>query len=233
VTIQGPVTARHSDRAPTLTRPRARVLELLQRLDSPAGVDDIASRLGLHVNTVRLHLDFLTEEGLVLRERAPGSGPGRPAWLYRADPTRPEPDPRVREYGALAGALAAHIARTSTHPDEDARAAGVDWGRREAVSRRLQATTPATARRDVVGVLDDLGFAPATNSRRTVVHLQSCPLLDVAREHPQVVCQAHGGLIAGLLESLGSDPASARLHPFSDPGSCRLDLAAAQGTASS
>jgi predicted ArsR family transcriptional regulator len=233
VTIQGPVTARHSDRAPTLTRPRARVLELLQRLDEATGAEAVAAQLGQHVNTARLHLDYLTEQGLVLRERAPGSGPGRPAWLYRADPSRPEPDPRVREYGALAGALAAHITRTSSHPDEDARLAGKDWGLREAESRGLQATTPAAARDEVVIVLDELGFEPAPNSRGTVVHLRSCPLLDVARQYPEVVCQAHGGLIAGLLEALGSDGASAHLRPFSDPGSCRLDLGPARGRSTS
>jgi len=209
------------------------VLELLQRLDEPTGVEEVAAQLGQHVNTARLHLDYLTAEGLVLRERAPGSGRGRPAWLYRADPSRPEPDPRVREYGALAGALAAHVTRTSSRPDEDARLAGKDWGRREAESRDLQATTAAAARGEVVIVLDELGFEPATNVRRTVVHLRSCPLLDVARQYPEVVCQAHGGLIAGLLEALGSDGASARLHPFSDPGSCRLDLGPARGRSTS
>jgi predicted ArsR family transcriptional regulator len=85
----------------------------------------------------------------------------------------------------------------------------------------------------VVIVLDELGFEPVSNSRSTVVHLRSCPLLDVARQYPEVVCQAHGGLIAGLLEALGADGASARLHPFSDPGSCRLDLGPARGRTTS
>ncbi len=221
---RGPVPTRHNDRAATLTRPRARVLELLQQLDSAVSAEDVALQFGQHVNTVRMHLDHLFRSGLVLRDRAPGSGRGRPGWRYRANPARPEPDPRVREYGALAGALAAHIVRTSKLPAEDGYAAGLGWGREEAHARRLCKTSSADARRTVVSILDALGFTPAANERRTTVHLTNCPLLDVAREYPEVVCQVHRGLVAGLIEALGGDPAGADLRPFSDPGSCRLRL---------
>ncbi|MHB1165447.1 MAG: helix-turn-helix transcriptional regulator [Candidatus Nanopelagicales bacterium] len=224
----GPVPARRSDRAAPLTRPRARVLELLQQRDSPVSAEDVARRYGQHVNTVRLHLDYLAQNGLALRERAPGTGRGRPSWHYRANPDRPEPDPRVREYGALAGALAAHIARTSPLPVDDAHAAGMEWGRQEARERDLHDASSADARRTVVSILDELGFAPAANQRQTTVHLTNCPLLDVATHYPEVICQVHRGLIAGLLESLGKDPEGADLRPFSDPGSCRLHLDAAR-----
>lgn len=220
--------ARHSDQAAALTRPRARVLELLQQLDFPVSAEDVARRFGQHVNTVRLHLDYLAQSGLALRERAPGTGRGRPTWHYRANPDRPEPDLRVREYSALAGALAAHIVRTSPLPTEDAHAAGMEWGRQEARERDLHDTSSADARRAVVSILDELGFAPAANQRRTTVHLTNCPLLDVAAHYPEVICQVHRGLIAGLLEALGKDPKGADLRPFSDPGSCRLHLDAAR-----
>lgn len=220
----GPVPARRSDRSAALTRPRARVLELLQQRDSPVSAEDIARRFGQHVNTVRLHLDYLAQSGLALRERAPGTGRGRPSWHYRANPNRPEPDPRVREYSALAGALAALIVRTSPLPADDAHAAGLEWGRQEARERNLHDTSGADARRTVVSILDELGFAPAANQRQTTVHLTNCPLLDVAARYPEVICQVHRGLIAGLLEALGKDPQGADLRPFSDPGSCRLHL---------
>lgn len=224
---RGPIPARHSDGAAALTRPRARVLELLQQLDSPVSAEDVALRFGQHVNTVRLHLEYLAERGLALRERAPGTGRGRPSWHYRANPDRQEPDRRVREYGALAGALAAHIVRTSSHPAGDAYAAGLEWGRQEARERHLHDTSTADARRTVVSILDALGFAPVANERHTTVRLTQCPLLDVARQYPDVVCQVHGGLVGGLLQSLGADPADADLRPFSDPGSCRLRMTTA------
>lgn len=223
---RGPVPARHSEGATALTRPRARVLELLQQLDSPVSAEDVALRFGQHVNTVRLHLEYLAERGLALRERAPGTGRGRPSWHYRANPDSQEPDRRVREYGALAGALAAHIMRTSGQPADDAYAAGLEWGRQEACDRHLGDTSAADARRTVVSILDALGFAPVANGRHTTVLLTQCPLLDVARQYPDVVCQVHRGLVGGLLQSLGADPEDADLQPFSDPGSCRLRLAA-------
>lgn len=219
--------ARHSDGAAALTRPRARVLELLQQLDSPVSAEDVALRFDQHVNTVRLHLEYLAERGLVLRGRAPGTGRGRPSWHYRANPDSQEPDRRVREYGALAGALAAHIVRTSSRPADDAYTAGLEWGRTEARARHLRATSTADARRTVVSILEALGFAPVANGRTTTVHLTQCPLLDVARQYPDVVCQVHRGLVGGLLQSLGADAADADLRPFSDPGSCRLRLDAA------
>lgn len=222
----GPNSARHSDAATALTRPRARVLEHLQQLDLPVSAEDVALTFDQHVNTVRLHLEYLYKNKLALRERAPGTGRGRPSWHYRANPDRPEPDHRVREYGALAGALAAHIARTSTSPAQDAYTAGLEWGRQEALKRDLPDATPTDARRCVVSVLDELGFAPVTDEKKnTLVHLTQCPLLDVARQYPEVVCQVHRGLIGGLLQSLGADSADADLQPFSDPGSCRLRLA--------
>ena len=189
--------------------------------------EDVALRFDQHVNTVRLHLEYLAQSGLALRERAPGVGRGRPSWHYRANPDHPEPDPRVREYGALAGALAAHIVRTSTRPEGDAYAAGLEWGRQEGRERHLGDTSRANARRTVVSILAELGFAPTANERHTTVHLTRCPLLDVARQYPDVVCQVHRGLVGGLLQSLGADPADADLRPFSDPGSCRLRMTTA------
>ena len=223
---QGPIPARHSDGATALTRPRARVLGLLHQLDSPLSAEDVALRVGQHANTVGLHLEYLAQSGLALRARAPGTGRGRPSWHYRANPDHQEPDRRVREYGALAGALAAHIVRTSSLPADDAYTAGLEWGKQEAREHHLRDTSKSDARRTVVSILDALGFTPVANERNTTVHLTQCPLLDVARQYPDVVCQVHRGLVGGLLQSLGADPADADLQPFSDPGSCRLRLAA-------
>ena len=83
------------------------------------------------------------------------------------------------------------------------------------------------ARREVVALLDKLGFAPRTDTRARVVKLHHCPLLEAAHQHPEVVCGVHLGLVRGALVELGSDPAQterAALQPFSEPGACRLDL---------
>src|SRR5664280_1532615 len=61
---------------------------------------------------VREHLDALVERGLATRVVLPAVGRGRPAGSYAPATSRPEPDPRVRDYAGLATALAGQIART-------------------------------------------------------------------------------------------------------------------------
>ena len=48
--------------------------------------------------------------------------------------------------------------------------------------------------------------------------LRTCPLLDAARLHPEVVCQVHLGLVAGALEAHREPSDGLRLAPFSRPG---------------
>lgn len=217
----GPLPARYLD-GPQLSAARGKVLEVLHLADSARSVDEVAAELGLHPNTARKHLDALVRVGAATRERAPTGGRGRPAQRYAADGYA-EPDPRVREYAALASALAGHIARTSADPRQDALAAGEAWGRSMTQERRPGST--ARAHRLAIGVLDELGFAPqpATEATRPV-RLTRCPLLDAAREHPDVVCAVHLGLVRGALDELGGDPDSADLVPFAEPGACLLYL---------
>ena len=204
------------------------MLEFLQSQAGPVGAEHVATTFGQHVNTVRGHLDALVDDGLALRHRQGTSRRGRPAWHYRANPANPEPDARVREYGALAGALAAHLIRTSPTPTDEAHVAGVEWGRQIVRDRgtgptsTLDPTVPA--RREVLGILEDLGFAPLETPGDATVLLRRCPLLDVARRYPEVVCQVHQGLIAGALTALGGDDTGINLLPFAEPDACRLVL---------
>ena len=197
------------------------MLEEVQRSAEAVTVDGMAALLGLHPNTVRKHLDGLVDQSLLKVTVAPPHGRGRPARQY-VSAERTEPDPRVRDYAALAGALAGHIARTSNHPRGDALEAGDSWGR--ALSRGLAPGGPELARRKVVALLDDLGFDPETDAAATTARLRRCPLLDVARTYPDVVCAVHLGLVRGALNALGGDPVGADLVPFAEPGACRLRL---------
>lgn len=225
---RGPRPVRRDDALPGLSPARARVLEFLQSQAGPVGAEHVATTFGQHVNTVRGHLDALVDDGLALRHRQGTSGRGRPAWRYRANPQNPEPDARVRDHGALAGALAAHLIRTSPTPMDEAHIAGVEWGRqivRDRDTRPMSTPDPTVAaRREVVEILEDLGFAPLESPDDAMVLLRRCPLLDVARRYPEVVCQVHQGLIAGALTELGGDDAGVDLLPFAEPDACRLVL---------
>jgi predicted ArsR family transcriptional regulator len=212
------------------------VFHTLAARGEPATLAALAAATDLHVNTLREHLDALEQHGYLQRRRAEPSGRGRPAWLYDAV----EPPDRS-EYAGLAVALAAAIHRSSATPREDAIAAGREWGHELARSpgpvrsrelapeprptpERDAAIGEIAARRRVVTLLGDLGFAPETEQENTTVRLTRCPLLDAAHRYPDIVCGVHLGIVRGVLDELGADPSRTALAPFAEPGACRLDL---------
>lgn len=96
------------------------------------------------------------------------------------------------------------------------------------------AAAAVSVRREVVALLDRLGFAPSPDARVSVVKLRRCPLLEAAHKNPEVVCGVHLGVVRGALEELGADPEQTELtslEPFSEPGACRLDLLPRRSTA--
>jgi len=209
-----------------LSGQRLRVLEYV-RAHSPVRVADAAAALDLHANTVREHLDAVVELGLVERSLARTPGRGRPATLYRASAA--DPAVAMRDYAGLATALAGQLARTSAHPERDARAAGVEWGRELIDECGHSGGDP---RQSVLEALARLGFAPDDDPDASGAHggtgsiaLRRCPLLNAARRHPTIVCQVHLGIVEGMLERLGAAGVPGLgLIPFAEPGACRLFL---------
>jgi len=211
-----------------LSRAQSRVLADLTAAERPLTLADLSRSTGLHANTLREHLDALVRTGRVRREQGPPAGPGRPRTLYES--AGDDGAQRRSEYAGLASALASAIHRTSDHPREDATVAGEQWGHELAADRGRspgRATRrPTGARREVVAMLEEIGFAPEPDADAAVVRLTRCPLLEAARRHPDVVCAVHLGIVRGALEEYDADPEPAQLFPFSEPGACRLHLSA-------
>jgi predicted ArsR family transcriptional regulator len=226
-----------------LSAARADILDALTDQPEPCTIRALSALTRRHPNTIREHLNALADDRLAVRTRAAGQSRGRPAWLYSTNPEVGS-DPGVREYAGLASALAAQIAR-SRQPRVDAIEAGRRWGhelmRRSAVAAgegqvpgAAMAPTAVGARRAVVTLLEELGFAPSPDARVGVVKLRRCPLLEAAHQHPEVVCAVHLGLVRGALDELGTEPERSErtaLQPFSEPGACRLDLLPRSATA--
>jgi predicted ArsR family transcriptional regulator len=206
---------------PALSPSRQSLLDTLRDQPEPVTLAALARTSGLHENTVREHLESLERQGLVSRHRRRPSGRGRPAWLYEATETTTS---GAAEYAGLAATLAAAIHRTSPNPRADAIAAGAEWGHELARKRTAPERGRGSARREVVELLDGLGFAPQPDEETATVMLTRCPLLEAAHRHPDVVCGVHLGIIRGALEEYGGEPAGTDLLPFSDPGACRLEL---------
>jgi predicted ArsR family transcriptional regulator len=205
-----------------LSRSRASVLETLTAQPEPTSLAALAAATGLHVNTVREHLDALLELKLIDRQPQAPFGRGRPAWLYFA-----VDDVESSEYAGLAAALASVITRTSRTPTEDALQAGKTWGAELTRNRNdAPAGTAIAARRAVVNLLDDLGFEPDADRRADRVRLTRCPLLEAARKYPEVVCAVHLGIVRSALQTYGGDPERTGLTPFAEPGACALRMLA-------
>jgi predicted ArsR family transcriptional regulator len=208
------------------------VLDALERLarrtpEQPVAIATIAAHLDLHVNTAREHLDGLVAAGLAERSRLAPSGRGRPGWGYAPTPRRTG---AAAEYVRLARVLADHVAEQGGDVRRDMLALGRRWGR--SVTEADAGTSPAShsqpaERPDdtVVRLLGDLGFDPEISARMPSVRvrLRRCPMLEVARERPEVVCQLHRGIVEGVLEAEGARR-DVRLDAFAEPGACLLHL---------
>ena len=230
----GPQPSPARRRRTRLTPAQSAILDHLADQPEPCTVTALADLMHQHPNTVREHLDALVAAGAATRAPAHTAGRGRPAWLYSATAESQLSDD-AQEYANLAAALAGQIARTSPDPDADADAAGMAWGRsliRTAMAAGDHDADPAPAatsaelraRRRVVALFDELGFAPDADADATVVRLRRCPILAAAHVHPEVVCRVHLGLAQGALTELGAATEGLTLLPFAERGACRLHL---------
>ena len=191
---------------------RARVAQALAELGPAVALSALVDRLGGHPNATRAHLEALQVAGFATADPLPSQGRGRPALgftLTASGESALRGDPAVSAYAELVGALAAHLDR---EPDAaaQAHAIGRAWG-------QAKTTNPAPA--SAVRLLSDLGFSPAVEGH--TVWLRTCPLLDAAENHPEVVCAVHAGLVQAT-----SGDADAALAPFAVPGACRIEFSA-------
>jgi predicted ArsR family transcriptional regulator len=204
---------------------RARILAELAD-DGPLDARELAARVGLHVNTVRVHLGALADAGLVSSETLPSQGRGRPRLVYRATAAEPE---EGRRYRLLAEILTALVARLGPQATGRLEEIGEAWGHYMVDSAPPYATLPdAEAVDRLVALLDDVGFQPELEQdrRRRRILMRPCPFLELARRHQDVVCPIHLGLMRGALAELGAETTATKLEPFVRPDLCVAHLAA-------
>lgn len=208
-----PMTDEKADYHSAMASPRRRqVLKALVSSSEPLDATTIAGQLGLHVTTVRFHLDQLTTAGLARRRAGSEKRRGRPRMLYVPATTVRDEDARLQLIDVLASAIAR---------DDDSAAAALQAGR--AWAEHFGATDPDDPLPGLVEVLDRLGFGPDPDPAKDSVEirLRTCPFRSAAREHPDVICAVHRGLIDRLLEDTVTQ---ARLLPFVEPHLCLILL---------
>jgi len=192
---------------------RDRVLEALRRHRQPVTARELSAELGLHVTTVRYHLDALAANASAVRVPAAASGErGRPELHYAVVDAE-----RARE--ELLALLANLVDRGAGR--EAAQEAGEAWA--DAVP-----VVGTGAPLVVAAELARRGFAPEPTSAGMDLH--GCPFRDAATSAPGVVCAIHLGLTRRLVERAdGEGTWDVTLEPFVTDSLCRVGLTLAKG----
>ena len=175
---------------------RARLFALLGELGRPAGTVELAEQLGLHPNGVRIHLERLERDGLLLRASEPRRR-GRPRDVWRIAPDARPGGRAPRAYADLGRWLARAMGPSGSRGLRGVEATGREIGRELA---RRQGNTGEDA---FQASLTALGFQPQTQDRedeQSTVRLRNCPYRDAVRENQPVICTLHRGITRGLLD---------------------------------
>jgi predicted ArsR family transcriptional regulator len=206
----------------TLAQPtRASLFFMLGELKRPAGTVELAERLALHPNGVRVHLERMEGAGLVARSRAPQArGRPRDAWTIAPD-ARPGGAP-PSAYADLSRWLARAI---SPRPGRlrDVEATGRDIGR-ELAPRRVDLDGVEALEATLIALGCQPHAEPGGGERMTY-RLGNCPYRDAVRENQEAVCALHRGITRGLLDVLQPQVKLAGFVPGDpDAAGCLIEL---------
>src|SRR5690348_371628 len=200
---------------------RRRVFGLLGELRRPAGTEELAERLGMHPNGVRIHLDRLAEAGLVERRRT-RQARGRPRDMWTIAPDAEPGGEAPSGYVDLGRWLARLLATGKT-----SRRAVEAMGRE--IGHELAPAGDASAAEERMhATLAALGFRPRreVDEPGTLTYrLCNCPYREAVRENQDVVCTLHRGMTRGLLDAMAPDTRLAGFVPRDpDVAGCLIEL---------
>lgn len=199
---------------------RAGLFALLGELKRPVGTVELAQRLDLHPNGVRIHLERMAQAGLVerARDRQPRGRP-RDAWTIA---------PGAQPGGEAPSAyqdLGRWLARAIRSPRGGLR--GIEETGRE-IGREIAPTGTAADPEAFNTSLSALGFKPTVerhDGERVTFCLGNCPYRDAVRENQPAVCALHKGITRGLLDVLHPDVKLAGFVPHDpDQAGCLIEL---------
>ena len=202
----------------------------LARAPRPLVTAEIAETLGLHPNTVRPHLERMREVGLLDVTTDARGEVGRPHHRYSLAADAPSLGLEPPTMPVLARMVLAMAERLGASP-ADAVAVGETEGR----ARAAHYDEAPSALEALVADLDRLGFDPIVSeagddagddpdSVTAVVAFANCPFVDLARAHPDLVCNLHRGLVAGFVAHMG-DAEVAEFCSLASRTPCQVSVA--------
>ncbi len=193
---------------------RSQVLSALRDSDGAVTLEEISETTGLHVNTVRGHLDVLIAAGHAQRDQEERQGRGRPRLTYRSTTESDSP------YDELAHAL------THALESADARTLAKDTATRWrlTVSPMAPAANPDEAVDRAVEGLRAAGFAVDATMLGDSIVVGACPYAGLIETHP-IICDIHTELLAQMLHDTGQDVTVEAMDVWVRPTLCRARLA--------
>jgi predicted ArsR family transcriptional regulator len=196
----------------------------LARSPIPLSTAEIADMLGLHVNTVRPHLERMRDVGLLAVETEGRGGVGRPQHRYALAADAPSLGVEPSPFPVLARMLlhAAHEAGLDRNEMADAgrEQGAADAGQWPAGSPCLDALIVEQAK---------LGFDPEVidDAGSATMAFAHCPFQSLADDHPVLVCGLHRGLVEGFVSEFVSEFGDAEVTRFNtlvDRNPCQVEL---------
>jgi predicted ArsR family transcriptional regulator len=199
---------------------RARLFALLGELKRPAGTVELAERLELHPNGVRIHLERMEHAGLLERARVRHRR-GRPPDVWTIAPDARPGGSAPRAYQDL-GRWLARALRSRSRGLRSIEETGREIGRE-------LAPNGAAEDADAFEIsLTALGFQPTAKLRegeRVTFCLRNCPYADAVRENQPAICALHKGITRGLLDVLQPEAKLAGFVPHDpDEAGCLIEL---------
>ena len=183
---------------------RYAMYEELARSTAALSASDLAERLGIHANTVRLHLERLREVGLVDVEAVHRGTVGRPQHLYFLERRRARRSAsthrRTRCSPACSPRWPSASAPTPTTPPTTGRVWGAEAGRRTR-SRSCLGALEAELDQARVRARRSRPTAPTSGAAR--IEFLHCPFRELAEAYPELVCNLHRGLCEGVVDAVG------------------------------
>lgn len=188
----------------------------------------LAAEVGLHVTTIRFHLDQLEAAALVESHFVRQQGRGRPSKRYRIGSSPPSGhDPEALL--PLTQILMEFFGETPNGAAMTPEQAGQEWAARHVVvdDHAQPAASPGQWLGKVGRAVDELhrwGYTAnvktSQEGRAVEIELRECPFIDVVKTRPDVVCGIHRGLLRGVLARLGEDAVDVSLSPLVEPNLC-------------
>lgn len=185
---------------------RIRLLGVVQETPGST-VKMLAEATGLHVNTVREHLQVLVAEGLVAAEPVATGTRGRPPTAYRAvddirlNAVAQRRVERAREHGDILRRLDPAAKRPETLSDDDV--------------HQLDA---------LYEHLDDAGLEPTLDEESLTVDIAPCPYYPLGAVPQEFVCSVHSRILQDTLAQVPGSLELESLRPYVTSEVCLVVL---------